>query len=436
MYVLYRNFSFSLPKWSFLAKLEIAAFIAIALFNLIGALTPELFYDSQFYQTGLLTKWLQQNKIESSKYFIASFYPFNINMLYLLAMILNNEITAKLMHFLCGLTISFAVYLLGKRYFSRETGLTAALVFYSIPMVMSVSWKTAIELGIGVFEFATVFALLNYFGTTAAPIDQARGKDKNSAIPPAPVVLAGDRFWLFFAGVICGFSLGSKYTSILFCFIPSVAMIAAAGFLGKHPLKRVVADIALFSLAAAIIGSPWYIRNIIYSGNPVFPFFWQKIGFLSLKMTGSIFADPPVPPFTFMNYFLFLWPLTTGILQQESFPGPVFLLLVPLMLMFTKINKTIKMLLAYFLFALVFWMFFGRFYLRYFIPTLPVICVILSYYITHQSYSRTLRNSLVVLILFAAATNVKFAAAILNEMCAPIPYILGGESEKEYLSKY
>lgn len=396
--------SFSLTE-----KLGIFLIFFIAFFNLLGALTPETFYDSMYYQLGIPAKWIFEGKITSNVYKPSSFFPLNVNMLYMVAMLLNNEITAKVLHWLLGLLITFGVYVFCKKYFSKKIGVFAALIFYSVILVMVVSWKSAIELGIGVFEFAAVFALINFF------------EDK-------------ERKWLVLSGVFCGFSLGSKYTSIVFCFLPATAAIFLWGVLKKDLIFDIVKNLSIFATVSFVVSSPWYIRNIICSGNPVFPFFWQSIGFLSLRETGSLFADPSRPPVSLLNTVGFLWPLTMGTLQQESFPGVVFLVFTPLLFLFKGADKKIKLLGAYLFFSLLFWALVGRFYLRYFIPTLPVAGIILSYYILRQSASNFFKNIMLLIVMYISLTNLNYASRILKITQDPFSYVSGNMTKKEYLS--
>lgn len=399
-----------LPKFSFLERIAIGLLLLISFINLIGALAPELFYDSQYYQLGMINKWINDHKIESNKYMMASYFPLNVNMLYMIGMIINNEITAKLIHFFCGLMLTLGVYALSKKYFNQKTAVFAALIFYSVPQVMTVSWKTAIELGIGIFEFGFIFALLNYF--------------VNKKI-----------FWLVISGILCGFSLGCKYTSITFCFFPALLTIVFAGFLQKDKKRDILKNLIIFSLCALIISMPWYLRNIITTGNPVFPFLGDKIGFGQLRVASNTFlSDPQHPKFTFLNYFLFIWPLTLGALQQESFPGSLFLVLAPLLFLFKNIDRKIKTLIIYIAGSIIFWIVFGRFYLRYFIPTISVISIIFSYYVVNQKTDKVFRNGLLCMLILLAFNNLTFSTSILKITQDPFPYVTGSQSRKDYLS--
>ncbi|HXK93758.1 MAG TPA: hypothetical protein PKV38_08760, partial [bacterium] len=76
-------------------------------------------------------------------------------------------------------------------------------------------------------------------------------------------------------GLVGGFLLGCKYTAVstvafyvLLMLTPAGDGNAVAQMYRKIPIRPVL----LFAAVAALVGSPWYIKNIILLGNPVYPF--------------------------------------------------------------------------------------------------------------------------------------------------------------------
>ncbi|MFN3551155.1 MAG: hypothetical protein ACK4WJ_05055, partial [Endomicrobiia bacterium] len=142
----------------------------------------------------------------------------------------------------------------------------------------------------------------------------------------------------------------------------------------------------------------------------------------------------PLPKFNFKNYILFLWPLTLGQLQQESYPGGVFLLFLPLLFVFRNVDKKIKFLSIYVIICLTLWAIIGRFYLRYFIPVLSVIAVIYSYFITENTFPQQFKNLVYLLLVFIISSNINFAMRILYFTQTPAHFVFSNMSVKEYLS--
>ncbi|MDI6757631.1 MAG: glycosyltransferase family 39 protein [Endomicrobiia bacterium] len=384
--------------------------LAAAVVNLLGALTPETFYDSQQYQLGLPAQWLLNRSIKSDVYTPASFFPMNVNMLFTLAMSFGGDIAAKITHWLCGVLVSYSVYVFCRRRWSENAGIFAALIFYASPAVMAVSWKTAVEMGIAVFGFASFFAATKYRETSAGR-------------------------WLILSGVLCGFAIGGKYTAILYCWFP-MALMLATRFLwepGKTTFRLCARDIAVFSLAAFLACLPYLARNVIASGNPVFPFFEDKIGFLRLRFTGRL-EDPGRPPVTFVNYLFFLWPLTMGVFY-EGYPGAVFLCLVPLVFLVRPGDKPATTSAWIYVFSgIAAWATVGRFYLRYFVPALPVVAVAFAYYLSRARAASSLGKLAAAVVIYLSVSNIVFAARILRSSQDPVRYVFGGMSRRDYLS--
>lgn len=387
-----------------LAVLAVAAFV-----NIVGALTPETFYDSQQYQLGLPAQWLLGSSIKSDVYTPSSFFPMNVNMLFTAAMAFGDDVAAKMVHYFCGILAAYAVFVFCRRRWSVGAGIFAALIFYANPATMTVSWKTAVEMGLAVFAFASFFAAMKYYDTSR-------------------------RAWLALAGVLCGFAVGGKYTGLVFAWFPAVVMIFFRAASKETSLKSAAFDALFFSALAGLAAAPWLLRNAILTGNPIFPFFWTQIGFTKLRAAGQ-FLDPNWPPFTFVNYFLFLWPLTMNLLHPEGYPGAVFLTLLPL-IFFVRSDDKHRALAAwiYLAAAIISWAATGKFYLRYFLPSLPVAAVIFAHYLSIAGMSSAVGKLAAALVIYLSAANIVFAARVLRDTQDPARYVFSDISKGDYLS--
>ncbi len=83
-----------------------------------------------------------------------------------------------------------------------------------------------------------------------------------------------DGRWLILAGIFAGAAAGTKYTGLLY---PALLTL-----LGAWAIKRVGerrwGALAVSVLMAGIIASPWYVKNWLWTGNPVFPFAYGLFG--------------------------------------------------------------------------------------------------------------------------------------------------------------
>lgn len=371
--------------------------------NLLGALVPETFYDSLVYNIGLSQNWINHKKIFSDNNMLVSFYPLNFTVLYTAGILLKNEIVAKLMAltFITGTFVS--IYVFCRKYFSASVAIIAGLLFYTVPIVMNIAWKTSIEPGMSFYEFLTLFAIVNWFN------------DKKVK-------------WFYLGAIFSGIALGGKYTS--FISLTSVTSLIFIKTLvsDKESLISAVKKTFIFGAIAFLVASVWYIKNFITAGDPFYPLFWK----FNNQMNNN---DPAHVALTLSNILLFPWKYTMGILQQETLLGPLFLLIIPLLLLFKTLNRNIKFITVYFSIFFVLWFFIGKAYLRFFAPGLAVLSIISACYVMALPSKYGFKKLMVLFISVLSLANVLFAAIILKSNMDPWGYFLGMESRSEYLSK-
>lgn len=138
-----------------------------------------------------------------------------------------------------------------------------------------------------------------------------------------------DQKWITIAGVMAGMAMGIKYTSF---FIPLVGIVLIILWERKNTLR--IKMIFQLSIIAAIAASPWYIRNWIWTSNPVFPFLFPS------RFWDSFLAQQSSAPGSGIGFdlgALILLPLTATLGSQDKnyFDGrfgPLFLILLPVMI--------------------------------------------------------------------------------------------------------
>jgi hypothetical protein len=190
-----------------------------------------------------------------------SYYPMNIDLLYLIPLYFNNDIAPKYIHFLFALLTAVFIYHYLRKQTSREYGLLGALFFLSTPVIVRLSTTAYVDLGLVFFSWLCLF----YFLKWCSEDYKLR--------------------YLIYAGAICGMALGSKYNGLLTLFI----MAGLTPLAYSIPVNSKMTTIdhnqrnrnsirglgygALFIIAALIVFSPWMIRNYIWTQNPVYPLY-------------------------------------------------------------------------------------------------------------------------------------------------------------------
>lgn len=240
--------------------LLLAPFLALALAaaaNAPGFLWSEegFGYDVLEYHLQMPKEYFDAGRIQYAPHNVYANFPANVEMLFLLGMILMQEdvdagTLAHMIHLLLGAGFVFAAWVAGCEW-SRRGGLVAALVAGTAGWVPYLSGLAYVELG------------LLCFGMTAAAVVVA-GWHRHGT--------AGADCWTplraaLVAGLVCGLACGCKYTAAAFVALP----IAVALLLAPRPGGARVRSLGCFLLGLVVTFAPWLGKNGMMTGNPVFP---------------------------------------------------------------------------------------------------------------------------------------------------------------------
>ena len=377
---------------------------------LIGALSPETFYDSAVYHLGVPQMWINSHKLITQNSLLMTFYPSNVELLYTIGLMFRNSMAAKLMHSFLSLVTVILLFTMLQKYFSRRVAWIGALVFYCTPYVMVVSEKTNIEMALCLFETAAFFAIVNYLNNK-------------------------EMKWLLISAVSSGLGMGAKYISVYSGFAIFAIIIIFRLFVHKEQVKIVLKEAFIYIFVASIVVSPWLIRNYIAIKNPFFPILYQYIGDLKLRGLG-FFTDPGPRPLSLRNMIMLPWDFAMGKFNgrpiQEPFCGPVFLLFLPLFLLYKKHNKQINPFIVYSAIYVLIWPNFNA-HFRLFVPALAVVSSVYAYWIGNITLA-FVRKSLVILLIFASIGNIQLAATLQKYSENPYATTLGLVTAEQHLT--
>ncbi len=179
-----------------------------------------------------------------------SYYPMNLDLLYMVPLYFGNDILPKYIHFFFALITGWLIYNYLKNRTSKLYGLLGTLFFLSVPIIVKLSITVYVDLGL-------------MFFTTAALLLLFRWLNSNHAIR-----------YLFGAGICCGLAAGTKYNGLisiflLTLFIPILYLRTTTE--GKNGNVKAIQYALLFALATLLSFSPWLIRNYAWTGNPIYP---------------------------------------------------------------------------------------------------------------------------------------------------------------------
>ncbi|MCW5200662.1 glycosyltransferase family 39 protein, partial [Desulfobulbus sp. F4] len=230
----------------------LAALLALTVVCLaLLACTPPFDRDGLIHHLQIPKLYLQHGGIYEIPELVFSYYPMNLDLLYMGALWLGSDILPKYIHMAFALATALLLFFhLLKRLPSIYAWL-GAVFFLSIPVIVKLSVTVYVDLGLVFFSTAALLLLFRWLETR-----QLRH--------------------LLFAGICCGLGIGTKYNGLLVLFI--LAVMVPILFIRRQEEKERVAFPAmkaaiLFCFAVLLAASPLLIRNTIWTGNPIYPLY-------------------------------------------------------------------------------------------------------------------------------------------------------------------
>jgi len=236
-------------------RLGILAVLVLALlFAWIGAVGPSDAndWDSLAYHLAVPKIWLEAGQIVEIPFIHHSNFPFAIDNLFVWGLKWGGPAGAKTFSVLIFGLGMLTLFGLGRRLYGEKAGWWAALAFAAIPCALWESGTAYIDVGHGLFAGLGILYI-------AEAVQHGESK---TALLRAAVCLA--------------LGCATKYTGLqtLFASLLVLGLFTAAGKEVRTGLKSV----GLAAAAFAVLASPWYIKNFLWTGNPVYPFFYEAVG--------------------------------------------------------------------------------------------------------------------------------------------------------------
>ncbi|MDU9048178.1 MAG: phospholipid carrier-dependent glycosyltransferase [Candidatus Electrothrix sp. Rat3] len=216
------------------------------------ACTPPFSRDALIHHLQLPKLYLLHGGIYEIPELVFSYYPMNLDLLYMGALYLGSDILAKYIHMAFGLGTALLLYVHLKKRLSITYGLLGALFFLSIPIIVKLSITVYVDLGLLFFNTASLLLLFHWLET---------GKQRK---------------YLLLAGLSCGLAIGTKYNGLLVLFL--LTLMLPILIIRSQPQTKKEAGTAiratiLFCLAALFSASPLLIKNAVWTGNPIYPLY-------------------------------------------------------------------------------------------------------------------------------------------------------------------
>ncbi|MBI4549770.1 MAG: glycosyltransferase family 39 protein [Candidatus Omnitrophica bacterium] len=385
------------------SRLALAAAGAVAVAVAAGLLAPETANDSLCYHVHLPKLFLKAGRIFFIPHEFNSLFPFFMEMLYTFGLGTQGMALAKFFHFAAGLLAAGGVWITARRLKAGRAASVAALIFFTTPGFINQLGTTYVEGGQAAFTVLSLYALLRWS-------EAKEGK------------------WLVLAGIFSGWLLGIKYLGLIpiLGYLLFLAWECRAGR-GRDSFP---ARMLLFLSCAAAVSAYWYLRSWVQLGNPVYPYFYSVFG----AGDPTIHYDDIGVPKTIASFLAVPWTMTMHPEKFEGFGvqlGPAYLALLPAAYaMGGKKMPRLAFLTLFSLLYLVCWFFLGQ-SLRFLMPLLPVLAVILAGGMTRleeEGLGRPLQ--MVLAVIFAVHAGLAF-----YHYRGDFRVALGLETRDRYLEK-
>lgn len=329
---------------AFLALMTIALII-----GLINCISPVTANDSLVYHFNLPKIYCERGGLTYLPFNVYANMPHYGEVVFTLFYSVAGETGVALFYFALMVSVSLAVYSLVTRVAPRVYGLLAASAFLVQPLVLD-------HRVVGNIDILLAFVFLAAIGIV---LEKHSGR--------------GGLRSVLFMSALAGFMMGIKYTGIA----PALSLFALAGVLHRKSLP--LRYLALGLAVAAAIFMPWFVRQGLNTGNPVYPMFegrfdganwdevqqgrlltWQKNmgmgrwpgAYLALPFNVSVRGRPG------LNYAHF-----------DGTISPVFLILLPMVLVKRR-RRTLAVAIAALALG-IFWAFTSQ-QLRFLMPALAL----------------------------------------------------------------
>lgn len=239
-----------LKKHSFHICLLIGLGILVCLVLL--ASVPPVSRDALTHHLIVPRLFLENGGIYEIPYIEFSYYPMNLDLLYMIPLAFGNDIAPKYIHLGFAVFTAILIFQYLKKQINKNWAILGALFFMTVPIIVKLSITVYVDLGLIFFSTASILQILKW-------------RESDFSISH-----------LWYAGIFCGLALGTKYNGLVTLFILTMMVISiysrSNSGICQQQFKAIKYGV-FFCAVSLIVFSPWAIKNMIWTGNPVYPLY-------------------------------------------------------------------------------------------------------------------------------------------------------------------
>jgi hypothetical protein len=414
-------------------------FVAVIITAIITlSLVPPVSRDALTHHLAVPKLYLKHGGVYEIPYLKFSYYPMNLDFLYILPLYFGNDIFPKFIHFTFALFTAYLVFRYLEKRINRHYAIIGVVLLLTIPVIIKLSTTVYVDLGLVFFSTASIVYIFRWLEHGFRPR------------------------YLIISSLLCGLALGTKYNGLILYFI--LTLFVPFYYLkvspGKGSYSKALCFGFLFFIVAGLIFSPWLIRNYLWTGNPIYPLYDNIINpeanryFLEGAKVNHFVLRSVIYGESFWDIIL----IPVRIFFQGQDDNPQFfdgklnplLFIMPFCAFFgrdrSRTINTEKHLLVWFSILYLLFAFFQRdMRIRYIAPIIPPLVILSIYgldnilYSVNRVFIGQARKAGAIIIwgvfLFFLATNFYYLEQK-RIQTKTFDYITGKVSRDEYLEKH
>ncbi len=385
----------------------------------LAANAPELFFDALVYHLGVPEQWIVRGGIQPLPNVFFSNLVMSMEMLYTGALMLGDEKLCRLLNVSMAVMTSLTVFAIGRRWFDRRTGFWASGIFLTTPLIIFNASISGADIASGFYATVAVMVALNQTLT-----------DEDQISSP----------WL--VGILTGAALSCKYTSA-FVLLPTWLIYFVAKRMQQSPIRNEIYTAIKMISGTMLVLAPWLIKNLIITGNPVYPFLYHFLPTRALDI-GKINELMAIgwKEFGLHSWIQIIrlpWDLTFYTPTMGTYIGTVLLFLLPgylfLGIFIKQRNIITKSLFIIVTLTLLLWVSQTRL-VRFAISGIPLLVILGSVVLIKHEYSVIVNKTTARLcILILVGWGLLYSLGYSYPLWDPMGASLGLQSRELYLKQ-
>jgi len=222
-------------------------YLALVVILAVRAMTPPHTPDEAIYHLSVTKLFVRQGRVFPVADNWAGNMPFLVQMIYAICLIAKADIAAKIFSLCLAVVCSLALYGFSQRFLTRRAGVVAMFGFFATGMVVEVAVTSRIDVSLAGMLFLATYAMMVYFETR-------------------------QHGWLYASAMLSGFCLGIKYSAAIYIILLAIMFLVESFLRGQDSAIEIVKRGIVYSAIVAALASPWFIKNMVWFGNPIYPF--------------------------------------------------------------------------------------------------------------------------------------------------------------------